>query len=245
VRAGDAGRYASFTSNREEKNMKSILGYFLFVILLLFLSSGMSASAQTSPPASDRIDLVLDEVKALRNEVKDIKSNRKSFTDPAILSALAIAIGGWVVTFTILWRTNKFQSKVKADSLIAALESFSGGTQKRSIGIGIIEGHWDDREELRKVWASILHNQAIYLLTQAENDKTHERQNLARIMHLLESARSNTNLLTSRQLNSLVEAIRNNRDSRATADEAALTAPGPVGITVSSEQLAAWERAFS
>ncbi len=210
--------------------MRRYINQYRLAALFFLLSSVTVLCYQTSPP-DDRINSILNEVRTLNQEVKNLKDAQKSWTDPSIASAITIALGGWIVTLIALWRTHKHQSQIKSESFIAALESFSGGTQNRSIGISIIEGNWDERKELRKVWVSILHSQAIYLLTQSENDKAHERDNLDRIMNLLESIKDDAQQLSPRQRTSLVDAVRNNRN--------------PAGVTVAATKLKTWEQSFS
>jgi len=70
--------------------------------------------------------------------------------------------------------------------LFEALSWFSGGTQKRNIGISVVEGYWAEIPHLRGILVTLLVNQAIYLLTQSEQYKSsHERNNFCRIMRLL------------------------------------------------------------
>jgi hypothetical protein len=200
----------------------------LGVVFLFMFCSSTALSFQSSPEA--KIDQVLKEIRAINKEVKDSKE-KKSWKDPFIVSAMAIAMGGWVVTLIGLWWTNRNQSRIKTETVIASLESFTGGTQARGIGISIIEFNWDEKPESRKVWVPILHNQALYLLTESRSaDKRHEQQNLERIMNLLQTAR-NESLLKPTQLASLVEAILSNGR--------------PAGVTVEPEKLNEWHKAFS
>jgi hypothetical protein len=70
---------------------------------------------------------------------------------------------------------------------------FEGGTQKRNIGIAIVESEWDkkDNKDFRSRWTSVLTNQAVYLLTRKptkgkeKEPVFHEEQNLIRIMDIL------------------------------------------------------------
>src|SRR5262245_22042952 len=50
------------------------------------------------------------------------------------------------------------------DILYASLRWFEEGTQRRSIGISVVEASWDLFPEFRTVWLGVLTNQAVYLL---------------------------------------------------------------------------------
>ncbi|MFZ4699495.1 MAG: hypothetical protein ACOYMG_05555, partial [Candidatus Methylumidiphilus sp.] len=72
------------------------------------------------------------------------------------------------------------------DILYESLKWFEGGTQKRSIGIAVVNTSWNGYKEFRPLWIEVFLNQAIYLLTTSEEKtKFHEHDNLRRIMDLL------------------------------------------------------------
>jgi len=72
------------------------------------------------------------------------------------------------------------------DVLYESLKWFEGGTQKRSIGIAVVNTSWNAFEEFRSLWIEVFANQAIYLLTASDQaEKPHEHDNLRRIMDLL------------------------------------------------------------
>lgn len=102
---------------------------------------------------------------------------------PPVVLALALAAAGWIIAVFQLY-VNRRQRIWEL--LLESLRWFEGGTQPRSIGIALVESKWEYHEEFRSRWASILVNQAIYLLTrQKDRDAIHERANLYRIMNLL------------------------------------------------------------
>lgn len=93
-----------------------------------------------------------------------------------------------------LYFQSRFQSKQaslqikkdRVDRLYNSLQWFEGDTQKRSIGIAMIEANWNEETDFQKIWIPVLINQAIYLLLQSgQNKAPHEIANLKRIMALL------------------------------------------------------------
>ena len=70
--------------------------------------------------------------------------------------------------------------------VLDSLRWFEGKTQRRSIGISVIEGNWARFPDLQGTWTAVLANQAVYLLSESgQDDAWHERANLQRIMRLL------------------------------------------------------------
>ena len=103
--------------------------------------------------------------------------------DPKVFVPLLAAVIGWTFAIYQLVATRRQRTW---ELLLESLGWFEGGTQKRSIGIAVIETKWDHQKEFRTRWVSILVNQAIYLLTrEKDRDARHERANLYRIMNLL------------------------------------------------------------
>jgi len=100
---------------------------------------------------------------------------------------LIIATGGWIVVIiqTFLGFAER-QNKHKDDILLKAAEYFTGGTQKRSIGISLIEGMIKSNKKYYDVIIPLLSNQFVYLLLQSDTKSPiHEERNLVRIYFLL------------------------------------------------------------
>ena len=96
----------------------------------------------------------------------------------------------WITTLlalTALILQQKWQQiRDRQSHLYNSLHWFEGNTQKRSLGIAVIEANWKSAKSLHRTWTAVLTNQAIYLLSQSgEGDATHEIANLKRIMNLL------------------------------------------------------------
>ncbi|SFR16987.1 hypothetical protein SAMN04488564_104485 [Lentzea waywayandensis] len=95
---------------------------------------------------------------------------------------LVVALGGWVLAATTTWLT--YQSKSE-ENYFRALDWMSGGTQKRNLGIAVIEGSWHKRR-IRRISTPLLCSSVIYLLLRSsQHDAAHELNNLRRMMHLL------------------------------------------------------------
>ncbi len=76
----------------------------------------------------------------------------------------------------------------KQNTLIRALEYLTGGSQKRSVGIALIEGLWHKKHPYYRAILPALTNQAVYLLLVTKSKGPHQSQNFSRIMNLLLSA---------------------------------------------------------
>jgi hypothetical protein len=102
---------------------------------------------------------------------------------PAVAIACVAALIGWGLALLQYFGNKNLRVW---ELMLESLRWFEGGTQKRSIGIALVESKWDIHQEFHGRWASILMNQAIYLLTRKDDrDEVHERANLYRIMNLL------------------------------------------------------------
>jgi hypothetical protein len=79
------------------------------------------------------------------------------------------------------------RKRSKRDSyLFQAFQYFDGGTQRRNIGVAIIEGLWQEAPHLQGLFVPLLVNQAIYLLLGSEQSEApNEQDNLRRIMGLV------------------------------------------------------------
>lgn len=74
----------------------------------------------------------------------------------------------------------------RRETMLKALEYLSGDSQKRSVGIALIEGMWFDGHPYDKAIMPALVNQAVYLLLETERGgQRHEFHNWLRIMDLI------------------------------------------------------------
>lgn len=103
----------------------------------------------------------------------------------AIIVALVVALGGWVLAGMTTWLGYKTKSE---ENLYRAFDWLSGGTQKRNLGIAAVEGSWHLRR-VRRLSTPLLCSSAVYLLLRSsENDSPNELNNLYRMMQMLTPA---------------------------------------------------------
>ncbi|MDR7255111.1 hypothetical protein J2X46_004113 [Nocardioides sp. BE266] len=120
------------------------------------------------------------------------------------------------------------------DIVLKSLEYFTGGTQRRSVGVAVVEGAWNNAPNLRPIFVSLLASQAIYLLDESkQEDAAHEQQNLSQIMDLLVRFERAGELSHSNQVG-LASALH-----RKVPDVVSKR-----GVTVSAGDLDAWKGAF-
>lgn len=154
---------------------------------------------------------------AERIDVRLLSDPRNPWAEPATMIGLLGVVGGILgVMIQRHWHRQdeeRAAERAERDRLQAhvlnSLKWFEGKTQKRSIGIAVIEGNWEQFADLQPTWIAVLTNQAVYLLAQSgQADAAHERANLARIMTLLRRRGAS---VSPEQGVSLVEAIDENR----------------------------------
>ena len=73
----------------------------------------------------------------------------------------------------------------KEQTLLRALECLTGGSQKRSVGIAMIEGLWYKGHPYHRAILPALTNQAIYLLLETPSSGRSQFHNWLRIMELI------------------------------------------------------------
>jgi hypothetical protein len=177
------------------------------LLFLACLGNAFSAMAQTLQPGGT-IDVRL------------LNSPTNPWTEPTTIFGLLGILGGLGgVLLQRYWHRLDERKKAEQDErarlqahVFDSLRWFEGKTQKRSIGIAIIEGNWDQFPDLQPTWLAILTNQAVYLLAESgQANAAHEQANLQRILDLLISA---TTSLSSAQKSSIREAIASNRNGK-------------------------------
>ena len=98
-----------------------------------------------------------------------------------------VACGGWLVAIILAYLGYaERRASQKMDLLLKTVAYFEGGTQKRSIGIALVEGLVRKNPEHVGVLVPLLTNQFVYLLLHPDvKDSVHEERNLVRLYHLL------------------------------------------------------------
>jgi hypothetical protein len=97
----------------------------------------------------------------------------------AAVSSSAVAI--------VLAVANVYERFVRErqQTLERALEYLTGGSQKRSVGVALIEGLWHRRHPYYRAIIPALTNQAVYLLLETESKGRHQLHTFMRIMDLI------------------------------------------------------------
>ncbi|HSL85128.1 MAG TPA: hypothetical protein VLF66_20325 [Thermoanaerobaculia bacterium] len=144
-----------------------------------------------------------------------------------------IAMGGWLVALVQAVAGYLERRDTRRQELLSsALDYLAGGTQKRSVGIALIEGMWDGLGRYHDALIPALTNQAVYLLLHAKNSNSrHEMDNWLRIMRLLTER---TNL----------GAYGPSYGELANALEMRFDPDWEGGLEMSEEQLRAWREKF-
>jgi hypothetical protein len=82
--------------------------------------------------------------------------------------AWIVALGGWVIALFQYYLGYRERQIQREENLLAqTLSYFEGKTQRRSIGISMVEGVWAPKKKRMNILVPVLLNQAIYLLLSA------------------------------------------------------------------------------
>ena len=101
---------------------------------------------------------------------------------------MILAGGGWVVAIVALLIGYSERRQAREEERLAqTLEYFGGGSQRRSIGIALIEGLWVNNPRHHDVIVPLVANQIVYLLLSTESVDAHNERNLIRLFMILKS----------------------------------------------------------
>jgi hypothetical protein len=99
---------------------------------------------------------------------------------------IIVAAGGWVVAvITVVLGYRERKSAREEDLLGKTLAYFDGGSQRRSIGISLLEGIWIRKKSCHAVVVPLIANQIVYLLLSTDSHDAHNERNLVRLVMLL------------------------------------------------------------
>ncbi|RVJ45867.1 hypothetical protein CN176_03520 [Sinorhizobium medicae] len=116
----------------------------------------------------------------------EVDTNLAGDVAVAVATLLAALVGG-----ILAWWINRAADRRRTASerelqILKALEFLTGGTQKRSAGIGLLEGLFNEFESngpLRAVFVPVVRNQLIYLSTSSDpKSELHEHDNFFRLV---------------------------------------------------------------
>ena len=99
-----------------------------------------------------------------------------------------LASGGWIVAIvTLLLGYRERRQSREEERLAQTLEYFGGGSQRRSIGIALIEGLWASNSRHHNVIVPLIANQIVYLLLSTTSIDAHNERNLVRLFMIFKS----------------------------------------------------------
>jgi len=102
------------------------------------------------------------------------------------LIALVAAVGGWIVAIvTLAFGYLERKASREEDLLGKTLAYFDGGSQRRSIGISLLEGIWISQTRDLSSHCPAHRHQIVYLLHSTESHDAHNERNLVRLVLLL------------------------------------------------------------
>jgi len=99
--------------------------------------------------------------------------------EPQVIGSLIGGIIGFgVAAMTLVLGYRERKQSRRDDNIFRALAFFDGKTQRRNVGISVVEGYWNTTPDLQRILVPLLVNQAIYLVSQSEqSDVEHELNN--------------------------------------------------------------------
>ncbi|HTU51160.1 MAG TPA: hypothetical protein VMF56_11225, partial [Acidobacteriaceae bacterium] len=103
-------------------------------------------------------------------------------TSASIIVALASSAVAIVLAIGSIYERSY---RRRQETLIQALEYLTGGSQKRSVGLALIEGLWFKGHPNHRAIIPALTNQAVYLLLETESKGRHQFHSWLRIMNLI------------------------------------------------------------
>ena len=99
-----------------------------------------------------------------------------------------VAVGGWVVAvITIFLGYRERQVSREEERLAKTLDYFDGGSQRRSIGISLVEGVWLSNHRYHAVLVPLIANQIVYLLLSTNSHDAHNERNLIRMVMIFKA----------------------------------------------------------
>jgi hypothetical protein len=102
--------------------------------------------------------------------------------------ALFVAAGGWVVAvITVVIGYLERRSAREEERLARTMDYFDGGSQRRSIGISMIEGLWLANSRYHSVLVPLIANQIVYLLLSSDSHDAHNERNLIRLVTIFKA----------------------------------------------------------
>lgn len=134
---------------------------------------------------------LMDELNALGDSLTAILKDQESWGNPVVLGPVIVGLFSAAIGIGLAFATQRSNQKLQQQDrmerhLLDSLKWFEGGTQKRSIGVSVVEANWGTHERLRPTWRAVLVSQAVYLLAETKETRSqHEIENCGRVRRLL------------------------------------------------------------
>lgn len=159
--------------------MRSVLLIMAFAVCFTELDA--QSKNQTLVPRDSDHALIFQ-------KLDDLQHHDKGWLVPETLIPLILGLGGWVLAISTLRSSRASErERQQLEQLFSALQWFHGGTQRRSVGIAVIDGsRRKHAAEMGEIWTGVLVNQVNHILTRSANVRSRvERTNLERMVSLL------------------------------------------------------------
>ncbi len=99
--------------------------------------------------------------------------------DSSVISIVSTASSASVaIVLAVIAGAERYRQE-KQNTLLRALEYLTGGSQKRSVGIALIEGLWYKKHPYYRAILPALTNQAVYLLLVTKSKGPHQSHEFA------------------------------------------------------------------
>ena len=176
-----------------------------FLLLLSFIAAGLGSYAAAylktkgkNLATKEDFDQVLDQLKRQTAATEEIKGKVAEQIEgvKAGYQESALRLQNELSSDTqrqLAGLTNTLSRETLSESrleqhVFESLNYFSGRTQRRSIGLAVIQANWDKMPHLHSTWVSVLVAQAVYLLSEVDRKDTseHEVTNLNNIRSILQ-----------------------------------------------------------
>jgi hypothetical protein len=121
--------------------------------------------------------------------VKNASAQERAALITGLLGFVGIAAAAFQAFLGYLER----RRQAALDAIFRELGQFTGGIQKRNVGISMLGHYWNQFPSQEGLFVRILTNQTVYVAAHGELDKAHEFSNMTRMVELLEPVKNRPN----------------------------------------------------
>ncbi len=194
--------------------------WLLTISIFLMLLSGASA-AQSNEASGLNYNHIDKQLGSIEAKVDSVIARPPLKDGPTIVGILGLVAGVVIAIVTQIIQNRRAREDRLETHLFDSLKWFDGGTQRRSIGLSIIEGNWRSSNTVKSTWRNILLNQAVYLIEvkpvkEQDEMSAHEKMNRSRICSLLQ--RINLDEIERERLAQAIEVHRASNGDLTTSE---------------------------